>query len=451
MEGNYALRAKTLALAIALGLGGTATAARADELQDLKAQIEALTKKVGELERKQETAEKKLDTAEKKLTAAAPSNVVTGGATKGSFKLPGSNTSVTLGGYVKLDAVFSNPHIGAGTNADLQLNPAAIPVGPGADDHKKNQVDFGARESRLFVKTSTPTDLGDLNTHVEADFYGSDGNEVVSNSHGLRLRHAYGTLGNFLAGQTWTNFMNAAALPETLDFGGPVGQIFDRQAQVRWTQSFAASPSGTGGQWSVGLENPETNVQIPGAATLASGRDRVPDITGQALFNTSIGKISVHGVVRQLRVDSPTAVDEKWGGAVSVAGVLPTIGKDDFRFTASAGNGIGRYLDGFFPDAVLGADGQIRLPKQWGWFAAYRHYWFDQLRSNLVLSSASENNPAGSPPNTNKSTASVHLNLIWSPVANTDLGIEYIYADRKTEDGLKGNLNRLQASAKYAF
>jgi hypothetical protein len=34
---------------------------------------------------------------------------------------------------------------------------------------------------------------------------------------------------------------------------------------------------------------------------------------------------------------------------------------------------------------------------------------------------------------------------------NSDLGVEYIYADRKTEDGLKGRLNRLQASAKYAF
>ncbi len=68
-----------------------------------------------------------------------------------------------------------------------------------------------------------------------------------------------------------------------------------------------------------------------------------------------------------------------------------------------------------------------------------------------MLSTASENNPAGAPANTNKSTASAHLNLIWSPVANSDLGLEYIYADRKTEDGLKGHLNRLQASAKYAF
>ena len=446
MAFNSALKAKTLALAIAIGVGGPATAVRADDLQDLKAQIEALQKKVGELEMKQETTEKK-------QAAAVPDNVVTGGATKGSFKLPGSNTSVTLGGYVKLDAVFSNPSAGVDTKGDLFLDPTAIPVGPTAGNNERNQVKFGARESRLFVKTNTPTSVGDLNTHVEFDFYGADGNESVSNSHGFRLRHAYGTLGNFLAGQTWTNFMNPASLPDTLDFGGPVGQIFDRQAQVRWTQPFGGPGSATSGLWSVGLENPEAVVQIPGGASFRTDTDRLPDVTGQVLFNTSIGKVSVHGLLRQVRVDAktPAVVDQKLGGAVSVAGVIPTVGKDDFRFTASAGNAIGRYSDGFFPDGVVGSDGQIRLPKQWGWFAAYRHYWVDQLRSNLVLSTASENNRAGAPASTNKSTASAHVNLIWSPVANADLGVEYIYADRKTEDGLKGNLNRLQASAKYAF
>ena len=445
MESTSALKAKTLALAIAIGVGGPATAVRADELQDLKAQIEALQKKVGELEVKQETTEKK--------QAAVPDNVVTGGATKGSFKLPGSNTSVTLGGYVKLDAVFSNPSAGVDLKGDLFLDPTAIPVGPTAGNNERNQVKFGARESRLFVKTNTPTSVGDLNTHVEFDFYGADGNESVSNSHGFRLRHAYGTLGNFLAGQTWTNFMNAASLPDTLDFGGPVGQIFDRQAQVRWTQPFGGPGSAASGLWSVGLENPEAVVQIPGGASFRADSDRWPDLTGQVLFNTSIGKISVHGLVRQVRVDAktPAVVDQKLGGAVSVAGVIPTVGKDDFRFTASAGNAIGRYSDGFFPDGVVGSDGQIRLPKQWGWFASYRHYWFDQLRSNLVLSTAGENNPAGAPAPTNKSTRSAHINLIWSPVANSDLGLEYIYADRETEDGLKGHLNRLQASAKYAF
>src|SRR5437899_4517213 len=115
MESNNALKARTLALAIAIGAGGPATAVRADELQDLKAQIEALQKKVGELETKQESAEKK-------QAASVPDNVVTGGATKGSFKLPGSNTSVTLGGSVKLEAVFSNPSACLDINVDLVLH-----------------------------------------------------------------------------------------------------------------------------------------------------------------------------------------------------------------------------------------------------------------------------------------------------------------------------------------
>lgn len=53
MEFNNTLKAKTLALAIAIAAGGAATAVRADELQELKAQIEALQKQVGELEMKQ--------------------------------------------------------------------------------------------------------------------------------------------------------------------------------------------------------------------------------------------------------------------------------------------------------------------------------------------------------------------------------------------------------------
>jgi predicted porin len=53
MKSSKALRAKTVAVAIAFGVGAPATAARADELQDLKAQIQVLQQKVGELEMKQ--------------------------------------------------------------------------------------------------------------------------------------------------------------------------------------------------------------------------------------------------------------------------------------------------------------------------------------------------------------------------------------------------------------
>jgi len=440
MSSCNALQRKAVVIAtVAIGVGGTSIATRADTLDELNARIDVLQKQVLELERTQH--------------AAAAQDVVTAGATKGSFKLPGSNTSVTLGGYVKLDAVYSNPSAGAGSTADLFLQPNAIPVGPAAGENERGQVKFGARESRFFGKTSTPTSLGDLVTYIEGDFYGADGNESVSNSHGLRLRHAYGSLGHLLGGQTWTNFMYVPSLPETLDFGGAVGQIFDRQAQLRWTQSFGGSGSAAGGQWSVAVENPESVVTVPGGTSLRADDDRFPDITGQVLFDSSRGRIAVSGLLREIRADSktPAVVDQKWGGAVSVAGVIPATDKDNLRFALSTGNAIGRYSNGFFPDGIVGDDGRIRLPMQWGWYAAYRHFWADWLRSNLVLSTASENNPAGTPAGTNKSTRSAHANLIWSPVPNADVGIEYIYASRETEDGLKGHLNRLQASAKYTF
>ncbi|MGE5169910.1 MAG: DcaP family trimeric outer membrane transporter [Rudaea sp.] len=433
-----ALGRKTLV--VAMGVGGVSVGAHAAALDDLKAQIEALQRKVVELEQKQGARER----------APVPGNVVTGGATKGSFRLPGSNTSVTLGGYAKLDAVFSNPSAGVDNRADLQLDPSSIPVGPAAGQHERNQVKFGARETRLFVKTNTPTAFGDLDTHVEFDFYGADGNESVSNSHGLRLRHAYAKLGKFLAGQTWTTFMNPGALPETLDFGGPAGQVFERQTQIRWTESFAGLQAPT--QWSIALENPETVVQTS-AGSLRADDDHVPDFTGQVAFDTARGKFSVHGLLRQIRVDTavPALTDQKWGGALALAGSVPTIGKDDVRFTASVGNGIGRYANGFFPDAVLDDRGRLGLPTQWLFYTGYRHFWTDSLRSSLVVSMASENNPAGAPADTNKRTRSAHVNLIWSPVENTDLGMEYIRADRETEDGSSGHLDRVQLSAKYAF
>jgi len=430
---------------VTLALVATLARAADSPPQPLEERIEALDRTVADLTRRLASAER---------ASADAADVVRQGATKGSFRLPGSSTSITAGGYVKLDAVFSNPSAGVNSTADLFLQPNAIPVGPGAGDNEHSQVKFGARESRLFFKTSTPTALGEAVTYIEGDFYGADGNESVSNSHGLRLRHAYGSLGPLLAGQTWTNFMFASSLPETLDFGGPVGQVFARQAQLRWTQPLAMSGLLPGSQWSVALENPESVVALTSGTTFRADDDRYPDLTAQLLLAASRGRIALSALARDVRVDSasaPAAVSHARGAAFSVAAVLPTVGKDDARVELTAGNAIGRYSDGFFPDGVLDAQGHLRLPSQVQWYAAYRHFWSERWRSNVVLSQAIERNPAGTAASTNKSTRSAHANLVFSPVAGTDLGVELIGADRETEDGQRGRLRRVQLSAKYAF
>jgi hypothetical protein len=45
----------------------------------------------------------------------------------------------------------------------------------------------------------------------------------------------------------------------------------------------------------------------------------------------------------------------------------------------------------------------------------------------------------------------VLANLIFSPVRPVDIGIEYMYAERSLENGLSGNLQKIQVSTKYSF
>ena len=50
----------------------------------------------------------------------------------------------------------------------------------------------------------------------------------------FRLRHAYGELGAFGAGQTWSPFMDPDVFPNSLEYWGPTGMVFFRNVQLRW-------------------------------------------------------------------------------------------------------------------------------------------------------------------------------------------------------------------------
>lgn len=382
--------------------------------------------------------------------AAAASLLAAGSAARAdiTFKAPGSETTLTVRGYVKADAIGSNHSTGVDSVGDQELLPGAIPVGPAAGQHKTNQVTFHARQSRLGLGTRTPTEYGDMTTYVEGDFFGADGNES-SNSHGLRLRHAYGTLGKLLAGQTWTNFFNEQAYIETLDFGGPSGEIFVRQAQFRWTEKYA------GGDWSVSAESAESVIAVPGSATpFRSDSDHAPDFTARVRRTIGRATYSAGALARNVHVDSAAlgADSGRWGGALTFSGIVPVGASDDVRFDANAGNAIGRYqVGGFFPDGYLDASGRLELAHQASGYIAYRHFWTPKLRSTVEYSAATSTPPAGTAAGINKSDRSQHLNLIWSPIAAVNLGGELIHAKRTVVGGDEGSLNRIQFSAQYNF
>lgn len=88
-------------------------------------------------------------------------------------------------------------------------------------DHRDPARGLGpGRLGRHHAPARTPSDFGEIKTQFEGDFEGG-GNETLSNWSELRLRHAYGTIGKFKAGQTWTSFMVLGAYPHTIDFFGP--------------------------------------------------------------------------------------------------------------------------------------------------------------------------------------------------------------------------------------
>jgi hypothetical protein len=197
--------------------------------------------------------------------------------------------------------------------------------------------------------------------------------------------------------------------------------------------------------------NAELNEKANGTSFRADD-DRWPDLAANIRFDTSRGHYTLAGLVRELRVDSasdPASRSEKVGWGVGFNSVLNGIGKDDVRFAAYYGNALGRYTVGFFADALVNSDGTLDLANEWTISAAYRHYWTQALRSTLALSALRAALPAGAASATNKSAQSAHLNLIWSTVAQANIGLEYLFARREIADRSTCTLNRLQVSTQY--
>lgn len=383
---------------------------------------------------------------------------VTVGDIKGTIKIPGTDTSVGLGGFVKTDVIFSDVSAGRDRLGDQGLNLAQIPVGSAAGEH--SQLAFHAKESRLWFKSFTPSSWGDINTYLEMDFFG----DPATYTYTPRLRHGYGSIGNFLAGQTWTTFLNAAALPEHLDVGGSAGAITSlRQPLVRWTQPFKLA--GLPMEVQTAIESPRSRIWEPsGNSTTANAdnffttpnNERYPDLVARINFNPDWGTLSVAALGRQIRdLNRTSGLLERglWGGGVSVAGKINTIGLDNIRFMAHYGNGEGRYVatTNTFSDASLSANGDFELTRTYGGLFSYQHWWNKQWRSTASYGFSQADQADFVNQVLSHQVQSLHANLLWSPVSQAMLGIEYIYANRELLDGRDGNLQRLQFSARYSF
>src|SRR5713101_6487601 len=85
----------------------------------------------------------------------------------------------------------------------------------------------------------------------------------------------------------------------------------------------------------------------------------------------------------------------------------------------------------------------------------YEHWWTDQLRSDVDFSMNHNDVPAliqaSGRAAVNKELSLTHLNLIWSPVAFVDIGIEGAWGHRQVVSNLRGDAYTMQTSMKVRF
>jgi hypothetical protein len=254
------------------------------------------------------------------------------------------------------------------------------------------------------------------------------------------------TYNKWLVGQTWMTFFNVGALPENLDFVGPAeSTIFGRQPMIRYTN----------GPWQFALENPETTVTpYGGGGRIVTDDNNAPDAVLRYNMKGDWGTFTVAGLYRQLSYDNGSTIDDSTTSyGISVSGKFVFGNKDDFRWMASTGKGLGRYMGlNTANGAVLDENGRLHAIDSTGIFGSYRHLWNDKWRSNLTLGYLTvDNDTELTGTGVTKNASSMHFNLIYSPQPKLDFGVELLLADREIESGADGDMTRLQFSAKYAY
>ena len=356
----------------------------------------------------------------------------------GSIRLPGTNVSLQVGGFVQLDMLYDFDRIGSRDS----FIPRQIPVdNPGA-----GETNFSARQTRLFLKTSAPTERGQLVTYVETDFFGSDNNAE------LRLRHAYGELGNdrkLLAGQTWSAFVDAPAFPSMLDQQGPAGQMLTRRPQLRYTQPLSDDKY----TWAASLEDPNPDFANTSGIE-GEGVARFPALVSNVRWKQDWGHLQVAGLLRQLSFDPDIGSrDDVLGWGVNFTGVFKTVDRNRIMFQIAGGDAIADYmndtsgasLDGFYDGTEL-----VGL-FTFGGVLGYQHWWDRKWDSYFVYSYASVENESGQSPDAYHSGHYGAVNLRYHPSERVWLGGELLYGAREDNDGDTGEAVRLQLSARFNF
>jgi DcaP outer membrane protein len=385
----------------------------------------------------------------------------------GVFKVPGTDSTIKFYGYVQLDATVDF----SGRPTDIEDFDWAtiLPMVPGdktGDAKKKPQTYLTARTSRFGIITNTPSGMGNIGVRLEGDFNGPNGfqSENYTNSVLFRLRHAYGTIGGLLIGQTWSTFLDLGAAPDTVDFNGPGDLALVRNPMIRYTAGL-----GEGMNLALAIENTRGQQYGPD-----SRFQQIPDLHANFTYAGKWGHLSIRGVGQNFVRQVGTAGNESNKSKFAVSGAVSgsaKFGGDVLVAQVAGGQSIGRYLlnavgnefaagktHGF---VTVDANNEIKTWTAFGYHVGFTHVWSPEYRSNIVWSQTFIQDPkingVAADNTAQKDMMQLFVNTFWSMSKTTEVGVEYAYGQWKSFDGggtlteTKGTENRVTATFHYNF
>ncbi len=247
-------------------------------------------------------------------TTSAATDAVNAPATTAKPDDPPGESTFTIYGFAMLDSGYQFKQ----NHPDWfdVVRPTKLPSF--SDEFAPNgNTFFGVRQSRLGVKSSTPTKYGELKTQFEFELFGTGADAGQTT---FRLRHAWGELGQFGGGQHNSTFMDGDVFPNTIEYWGPNGMVLFRNVQFRWM------PMKGRNALNIALERPGASadqgrfvdrIELQGVRP----HNRLPDLTANFRMTRDWGHFQVAGLLKRMAWIDTIADDVDLDGSAVGAGL----------------------------------------------------------------------------------------------------------------------------------
>jgi hypothetical protein len=356
----------------------------------------------------------------------------------GYFRLPGTRTMLKIGGYFKSDFIYDLKPAGDPERFIPATFPIPVPAGV-------NNTTVSIRPTRLNLDFLIPVGSTSVRFFIEGDLFGS-------NATTPRLRHAYAQVKNLLIGQSFSNFQDPDAGPDTLEFQGPNSQVSIRNPQLRYTFKLAEKSS-----ISVSVEKASSDVSFKTPQFSALPNSPSPDGAVKFRQEMSNGHFQLAALFRSPAAYLPDGRNESvFGWGISASGAVKTIGKDMLVYQGAYGAGMERYINDTSGQGIDAAPTDAARPHLkavplTAVYAGYQHYWLKKVRSSAVYGFAQAQNTDLEPGSDYHKSHYSAVNLIWNPFGSLNVGAEFLYGWMVEKSGATANAPRIMFSAKYNF